>query len=142
MIRRPPRSTRTDTLFPYTTLFRSAAGRPPSRTSARRRTRERTSGPPGLGRGCRSGRGTASWSCPSGRGGPGGPPKVGLSDRADLEAHGRLHEPRLAALVADLERPALRVDAAGTRVAGHGRAGDPHASVSGAETGRGGVGGR
>src|SRR3546814_17932883 len=26
MIRRPPISTRTDTLFPYTTLFRSAAG--------------------------------------------------------------------------------------------------------------------
>src|SRR3546814_8861600 len=25
MIRRPPRSTRTDTLFPYTTLFRSAS---------------------------------------------------------------------------------------------------------------------
>src|SRR3546814_12698588 len=25
MIRRPPRSTRTDTLFPYTTLFRSEA---------------------------------------------------------------------------------------------------------------------
>src|SRR3546814_1750985 len=33
MIRRPPRSTRTDTLFPYTTLFRSIArksGRPRS----------------------------------------------------------------------------------------------------------------
>src|SRR3546814_410589 len=38
MIRRPPRSTRTDTLFPYTTLFRSASfdptisewGNPPS----------------------------------------------------------------------------------------------------------------
>src|SRR3546814_5478604 len=33
MIRRPPRSTRTDTLFPYTTLFRSrrrAAPPPPS----------------------------------------------------------------------------------------------------------------
>src|SRR3546814_5147871 len=29
MIRRPPRSTRTDTLFPYTTLFRST-NRPPS----------------------------------------------------------------------------------------------------------------
>src|SRR3546814_17010833 len=29
MIRRPPRSTRTDTLFPYTTLFRSHGGRPP-----------------------------------------------------------------------------------------------------------------
>src|SRR3546814_10276072 len=27
MRRRPPRSTRTDTLFPYTTLFRSAAAR-------------------------------------------------------------------------------------------------------------------
>src|SRR3546814_19399680 len=27
MIRRPPRSTRTDTLFPYTTLFRSQLGR-------------------------------------------------------------------------------------------------------------------
>src|SRR3546814_13376047 len=26
MIRRPPRSTRTDTLFPYTTLFRSYTG--------------------------------------------------------------------------------------------------------------------
>src|SRR3546814_5808904 len=28
MIRRPPRSTRTDTLFPYTTLFRSLPGTP------------------------------------------------------------------------------------------------------------------
>src|SRR3546814_5269651 len=28
MIRRPPRSTRTDTLFPYTTLFRSSQGNP------------------------------------------------------------------------------------------------------------------
>src|SRR3546814_1291815 len=28
MIRRPPRSTRTDTLFPYTTLFRSLAAHP------------------------------------------------------------------------------------------------------------------
>src|SRR3546814_10055233 len=32
MIRRPPRSTRTDTLFPYTTLFRSSA---PSGSHAR-----------------------------------------------------------------------------------------------------------
>src|SRR3546814_1321131 len=31
MIRRPPRSTRTDTLFPYTTLFRSAHPPPPIR---------------------------------------------------------------------------------------------------------------
>src|SRR3546814_8695518 len=31
MIRRPPRSTRTDTLFPYTTLFRSTVLRLPAR---------------------------------------------------------------------------------------------------------------
>src|SRR3546814_5867086 len=31
MIRRPPRSTRTDTLFPYTTLFRSAGQHRPRR---------------------------------------------------------------------------------------------------------------
>src|SRR3546814_21149073 len=35
MIRRPPRSTRTDTLFPYTTLFRSRAGRTRSSRSPR-----------------------------------------------------------------------------------------------------------
>src|SRR3546814_2514955 len=37
MIRLPPRSTRTDTLFPYTTLFRSCcsgSGRSPCRASA------------------------------------------------------------------------------------------------------------
>src|SRR3546814_6959017 len=36
MIRRPPRSTRTDTLFPYTTLFRACRE---SRRSGRRRRR-------------------------------------------------------------------------------------------------------
>src|SRR3546814_15104711 len=35
MIRRPPRSTRTDTLFPYTTLFRSKQRRAASRIAAR-----------------------------------------------------------------------------------------------------------
>src|SRR3546814_13643581 len=34
MIRRPPRSTRTDTLFPYTTLFRSLAIPPGCRSPA------------------------------------------------------------------------------------------------------------
>src|SRR3546814_13988048 len=51
MIRRPPRSTRTDTLFPYTTLFRSpaAAGEGLSRLCAMgglsgpRRSEEHTS---------------------------------------------------------------------------------------------------
>src|SRR3546814_15471217 len=38
MIRRPPRSTRTDTLFPYTTLFRSPS-RDARRTAAQDRRR-------------------------------------------------------------------------------------------------------
>src|SRR3546814_21174520 len=33
MIRRPPRSTRTDTLFPYTTLFRSSPGSTSTRST-------------------------------------------------------------------------------------------------------------
>src|SRR3546814_17886167 len=41
MIRRPPRSTRTDTLFPYTTLFRSV----PHGTTSGRRWRPGGSGP-------------------------------------------------------------------------------------------------
>src|SRR3546814_3144967 len=42
MIRRPPRSTRTDTLFPYTTLFRSQRLRidHPHRTEQRERDRQ------------------------------------------------------------------------------------------------------
>src|SRR3546814_19027515 len=36
MIRRPPRSTRTDTLFPYTTLFRSCFACEPRRPLTRR----------------------------------------------------------------------------------------------------------
>src|SRR3546814_1670155 len=55
MIRRPPRSTRTDTLFPYTTLFRSpqgslrrsatgcAIGYRSMRRQSRRRSEEHTS---------------------------------------------------------------------------------------------------
>src|SRR3546814_6384330 len=52
MIRRPPRSTRTDTLFPYTTLFRSSrdsgshgrqdAQEPHPRSRGRRRDRKST----------------------------------------------------------------------------------------------------
>src|SRR3546814_7608540 len=43
MIRRPPRSTRTDTLFPYTTLFRSA--RPPEGSGSPAAIRIRACGP-------------------------------------------------------------------------------------------------
>src|SRR3546814_8278409 len=42
MIRRPPRSTRTDTLFPYTTLFRSPAG---IRNRSRQRRNARSAHP-------------------------------------------------------------------------------------------------
>src|SRR3546814_2147665 len=42
MIRRPPRSTRTDTLFPYTTLFRSDV----TKTSFHVRTPSRRAAPP------------------------------------------------------------------------------------------------
>src|SRR3546814_3882219 len=40
MIRRPPRSTRTDTLFPYTTLFRSAELKRLEEDNERRRQEE------------------------------------------------------------------------------------------------------
>src|SRR3546814_4541497 len=45
MIRRPPRTTRTDTLFPYTTLFRSHTRRT-SRCGRRRRSRSSDNGVP------------------------------------------------------------------------------------------------
>src|SRR3546814_15075179 len=44
MLRRPPRSTRTDTLFPYTTLFRSAGRRRRRRFRLGRVAREEGSG--------------------------------------------------------------------------------------------------
>src|SRR3546814_14818737 len=42
MIRRPPRSTRTDTLFPYTTLFRSLPERSPRTAETRAATPARS----------------------------------------------------------------------------------------------------
>src|SRR3546814_4214203 len=48
MIRRPPRSTRTDTLFPYTTLFRSRTGRAAARAAD-------PGGGPDLSHRCRAG---------------------------------------------------------------------------------------
>src|SRR3546814_9473196 len=45
MIRRPPRSTRTDTLFPYTTLFRSG-GLPPRHLRRIRRAQRSPMAPP------------------------------------------------------------------------------------------------
>src|SRR3546814_10094525 len=47
MIRRPPISTLTDTLFPYTTLFRSAPPRQGHRDPSCARFARREHGPPG-----------------------------------------------------------------------------------------------
>src|SRR3546814_2903635 len=44
MIRRPPRSTRTDTLFPYTTLFRAVRRQPDGRSCRVERGDDRDSG--------------------------------------------------------------------------------------------------
>src|SRR3546814_12544069 len=54
MIRRPPRSTRTDTLFPYTTLFRSKVARGHGRREGEGRlvTRLVEAGPEAAGVGC------------------------------------------------------------------------------------------
>src|SRR3546814_4111287 len=66
MIRRPPRSTRTDTLFPYTTLFRSAATAARGRivgAQGHRRQRRRGQGAPAAGHGHGGGYGlTAAWN--------------------------------------------------------------------------------
>src|SRR3546814_8142383 len=45
MIRRPPRSTRTDTLFPYTTLFRSPQKEQPHAATGQHATAGRTLSP-------------------------------------------------------------------------------------------------
>src|SRR3546814_16387793 len=50
MIRRPPRSTRTDTLFPYTTLFRSHRGRRGGRSFEDAALATRAALPAGLSR--------------------------------------------------------------------------------------------
>src|SRR3546814_6024349 len=54
MIRRPPRSTRTDTLFPYTTLFRSRSPAPPTSWPRGWRRRPATR--------CRARRSTSAWT--------------------------------------------------------------------------------
>src|SRR3546814_2525636 len=50
MIRRPPRSTRTDTLFPYTTLFRSGDNMSTASKDNGFFSKERITAPPGFNR--------------------------------------------------------------------------------------------
>src|SRR3546814_3061553 len=77
MIRRPPRSTRTDTLFPYTTLFRSPQrSHAPSAAPVPIENRERNM------------RVSCGWVRAGGR-------RYGLPSR---EGSGRHHQPRAAAV--------------------------------------------
>src|SRR3546814_10299513 len=64
MIRRPPRSTRTDTLFPYTTLFRSHTARPPL-AHLMHLAEMRHGLPPGSGRYHFLQRHPSAWRCPA-----------------------------------------------------------------------------
>src|SRR3546814_4270708 len=69
MIRRPPRSTRTDTLFPYTTLFRSQwRGSRLGRSRKKPRRRCLRGCPAGAGRGLRPREGGAAAALPRGQG--------------------------------------------------------------------------
>src|SRR3546814_20900703 len=105
MIRRPPRSTRTDTLFPYTTLFRSIwAGRaaPPHRSPP--------NAAPSPERRCRA------------------PPQAPNADRLTGHVAAKLHHPGRLCRVAGGAPPAdrqsvasgtsvpLRVDLGGRRI--------------------------
>src|SRR3546814_2355931 len=64
MIRRPPRSTRTDTLCPYTTLFRSVLRRLPLRDERGRGHRLRHCGGGHRARRCVRARAVGRWRVP------------------------------------------------------------------------------
>src|SRR3546814_16541062 len=76
MIRRPPRSTRTDTLFPYTTLFRSVAGGVALDADTPRVGTRRHAAP--IGGPARGRYGNAGF----------GRPEIPLADRISLASHG------------------------------------------------------
>src|SRR3546814_4198248 len=80
MIRPPPRSTRTDTLFPYTTLFRSRADADGHRSLQPRRPRPLSRGP---GKGART-------TCASSRQFAGGTVARALGACTPRQAQGRL----------------------------------------------------
>src|SRR3546814_10220786 len=103
MIRRPPRSTRTDTLFPYTTLFRSLSqtrhrreGRIDADSfmgSARRRSRHHPRGTP-------SGRKRAACNDEGGKSGVGdGPAYMPLSGGNTRAARSEEHTSELQSLM-------------------------------------------
>src|SRR3546814_19569725 len=98
MIRRPPRSTRTDTLFPYTTLFRSAQTSYPNGASCASPAQPCTAWPPHKHR---TNTMATRLSVITTRTGDKGTTGLGDGSRVDNDA------PRLAAMgdVDDLNRP-------------------------------------
>src|SRR3546814_12880789 len=101
MIRPPPRSTRTDTLFPYTTLFRSHGG---ARLRRRRADPGQARRPPAVGAprsrpARRGGRAAVRSALGEQRGQPG--PEIGIGE-ADAEL--LLHAPVRDALGFGIER--------------------------------------
>src|SRR3546814_14819509 len=119
MIRRPPRSTRTDTLVPYTTLFRSGAPRafPTAARIARARREDsnerRPQQPPRLDRQLRLGLGRLPPSGPfRGR----QPDQLHLSGRgpAGARRHGRGLQDRKS--VVQGKGVSVRVDLGGRRI--------------------------
>src|SRR3546814_6810172 len=85
MIRRPPRSTRTDTLFPYTTLFRSGG----ARQSGQGRGRGRRAEPQHLG-GITGNRRPAALKAASG---PFAAPVFGMAKGRKRRSMDRAHRP-------------------------------------------------
>src|SRR3546814_20516080 len=115
MIRRPPRSTRTDTLFPYTTLFRSLQGRHRGqwRGGAGAAGRGRSYRPAHIGCGdARNGRADAGGENPRGTAGPANRLHVGLCRGAvapfDLGAGIRLSAEALLGPAAEIGRASFR----------------------------------
>src|SRR3546814_20353188 len=103
MIRRPPRSTRTDTLFPYTTLFRSLGGQRPGEQTVPTEQREQLA---------------------RHRGGEAGDPRIGhrrpfaMSSRLRKQCVGRHHPPRDRdrKSVVSGKRVSVSVDLGGSRI--------------------------
>src|SRR3546814_20282967 len=110
MIRRPPRSTRTDTLFPYTTLFRSAEARTRSllRQELFALPRSVDPAPDDPGRAVARGRAVRNRDDD-----PAAPPVGARAGRASVRAArgvaGARHGPRLAAAAVPLPTGAARV---------------------------------
>src|SRR3546814_15083924 len=95
MRRRPPRSTRTDTLFPYTTLFRSLGERPLARADRRGEGSDGGQGPRALPAAAPRADGARPWA---GHGGVAATDRQGRSGRAAGGGRGLITKAAIAPL--------------------------------------------